>query len=56
MSYFWMTTCMKKANNFQKQKFSLRMLLRFCLILGKFQPDVAYKSAAYKKACISLAN
>ena len=29
------------------------MLLSFCLIFCQFQPDVAYKSVAYKKACIS---
>ena len=34
------------------QKFSLRVLLSFCLIFCKFQPGVAYKSVAYKKkAC-----
>ena len=40
---------MKKANDFQIAKFSLRVLLSFCLILCQFQPCVAYKSAAYKK-------
>ena len=32
------------------QKFSLRVLLSFCLIFRKFQPGVAYKSVAYKKS------
>ena len=31
------------------QKFSLRVLLSFCLIFCQFQPGVAYKSIAYKK-------
>ena len=34
---------------FKWQKFSLRVLLSFCLIFCQFQPDVAYKSVAYKK-------
>ena len=29
------------------------MLLIFCLIFCQIQPGVAYKSVAYKKACIS---
>ena len=33
------------------QKFSLMVLLSFCLIFCKFQPSVAYKSVSYKKAC-----
>ena len=33
------------------QKFSLRVLLSFCLIFCRFQPRVAYKSVAYKKVC-----
>ena len=36
---------------FRFQKFSLRVLLSFCLICHQFQPGVAYKSVAYKKAC-----
>ena len=48
-----MITWMKNVNNFQKAKFSLRVLFRICLILCQFQPGVAYKSAAYKKkTCI----
>ena len=31
------------------QKFSLRVLLSFCLIFCQFQPGIAYKSVAYKK-------
>ena len=31
------------------QKFSLRVLLSFCLTFWQFQPGVAYKSVAYKK-------
>ena len=31
------------------QKFSLRVLLSFCLIFCQFQPGVAYESIAYKK-------
>ena len=38
---------------FRFQKFSLRVLLSFCLIFRQFQPGVAYKSVAYKKACTS---
>ena len=37
---------------FKWQKFSLMFLLSFCLILSQFQSCVAYKSVAYKKACI----
>ena len=33
--------------------FSLRVLLSFCLIFWQFQPGVAYKNVAYKKACKS---
>ena len=43
---------MKQTNLFfghVRQKFSLKVLLNFCLILGQFQPDVAYKSVAYIK-------
>ena len=29
------------------------MLLSFCLIFSQFQPDVAYKGAAYKKKRVS---
>ena len=36
------------------QKLNLRVLLRFCLIFCQFQPDVAYKNVAYKKACIMV--
>ena len=32
------------------QKFSLRVLLKFCLRFYQFQPGVAYKSVAYKKS------
>ena len=35
---------------FKFQKFSLRVLLTFCLIFRQFQPGVAYKSVAYKKS------
>ena len=31
------------------QKFNLRVLLRFCLILCQFQSDMAYDSVAYKQ-------
>ena len=34
------------------QKFSLGVLLSICLIFCQFQPGVAYKSVAYKKACL----
>ena len=47
--YFWIITWINKATNFQKQKFSLRVLLRFCMIFCQFQPGVAYKSVAYIK-------
>ena len=36
------------------QKFSLRVLLSFCLIFCKSQPAVAYKSVAYKKSEYTL--
>ena len=32
-----------------RQKFSLRVLLSFCLIFCQFQPGVVYKSVSYKK-------
>ena len=32
------------------QKFSVRVLLSFCLIFGQFQPGVTCKSVAYKKS------
>ena len=35
---------------FGRQMFSLRVLLSICLIFCQFQPGVAYKSVAYKKA------
>ena len=43
---------MKKANNFQKpkvhpQSVAYLLLDSFC----QFQPGVAYKSVAYRKAC-----
>ena len=31
------------------------MFLSLCLIFCQFQPGIAYKSVAYKKACISFA-
>ena len=40
---------------FKYQKFSLRVFLSICLIFCQFQPGIAYKSVAYKKACISFA-
>ena len=33
------------------QNFSFGCSLAFCLKFCQFQPDVAYRSAAYKKAC-----
>ena len=33
------------------QKFSLRVLLSFCLVFYQSQPGVAYDSVAYKKMC-----
>ena len=36
------------------QKFSLRVLLSFCLIFCPFQPDVRYISVTYKKGCICI--
>ena len=47
---FYMITWMKKVNNFQIAKFSLRVLLNICLIFCKFQPDIAFKIVAYKKS------
>ena len=46
--YFWMIMCMKKANNFGRFWFSLRVLLSICLIFCQSQPGVAYRSVAYK--------
>ena len=39
---------------FKQQKFSLRVLFGFFLIFCHFQSGVAYKSVAYKKACIVI--
>ena len=36
---------------FKQQKLNHRVLLSICLIFCQFQPGVAYKSVAYKKAC-----
>ena len=36
------------------QRFNLRVLLSFCLSFWQFEPGVAYKSVAYKKACSLL--
>ena len=33
----------------KQQKFTLRVLLSFCLIFFQLQPGVSYKSVAYKK-------
>ena len=44
-----MISWMKKANSF---KFSFRVLRSFCLIFCQFQPGVASKNVASKKACI----
>ena len=41
---------MKKVYNFQ----IAYKLLSFCLIFCQFQPGVADKSVAYKKACIMV--
>ena len=44
---------LKQARSFFRkfcQKFSFMVLRSFCLIFCKFQPGVAYESAAYKKA------
>ena len=38
---------------FKKQKFSLNALLSICLTFCHFEPGVAFKSGAYKKACSS---
>ena len=39
---------------FKWEKFSLGVLLNICLIFSQFQRGVAYKSVAYKKACITV--
>ena len=44
-----MITWMKKVDNYQIAKFSLRVLLNFRLNFGQIQPGVAYKSIANKK-------
>ena len=36
------------------QKFSIRVLLRFCLIFCQFHPNVAHKSVAYKNSVYIL--
>ena len=51
--YFWIITWMKNANNFQipkvqPQGVAQNLLNFFC----QFQSGVAYKSVAYKKACM----
>ena len=38
---------MKNVNNFQIEKFNLRVLLSIWLIFGQFQPGVAYKAQGY---------
>ena len=45
-----MVTWMKNANNFQKARVQLRLLLIIYLIFYQFQPGVAEKAVAYKKA------
>ena len=45
-----MIMCMKNVNNFQIGK----VLLSICLIFCQCQPGVAYKSVAYKNACIAV--
>ena len=47
--FFWMIMRMKKVNNFQIAKVQPRHVAQFCFIFCQFQPDVAYKSVAYKK-------
>ena len=52
--YFFVITWMKNVNNFeiakvQPQGVAWQLLEVFC----QFQTGVAYKSVAYKKACIS---
>ena len=42
---------MKNVNNLQIAK--IQVMLSICLIFCQFQPGVAYKSVAYKKACSS---
>ena len=45
---------MNNVSNFQIAKSSASgYFLAFALFFSKFQPGVAYKSVAYKKACIS---
>ena len=41
---------------FKQQKFSLGVLLSFCLIFCQFQAGVAYESVAYKNACIAASS
>ena len=41
---------MKNANKFQIARGQLRVLLITCLIFNQFQPGVAEKAVAYKKA------
>ena len=44
---------MNNVSNFQIAKSSASgYFLAFALFFSKFQPGVAYKSVAYKKACI----
>ena len=55
-TFFWIITCLKKANNFQIAKVQHQeVLLSFWLIFCHFRPGVAYKGAVYKeKAFIVL--
>ena len=46
--------CGWRINNFQIEKFSLRVFLSICLIFCQFQSAVAYKSIAYKKKSMYL--
>ena len=43
---------MKNVHNLQIEKLQLRVLLSICLIFCQFQPGVAYKGVACKKASI----
>ena len=53
-AYFLEHVLLILSDNVDELKFSLRVLLSICLIFCQFQPGVAYKSIAYKKACISV--
>ena len=55
--YFWMITWIKNVNNFQIAKVQSQGVTQLLLnSFFQFQPDVAYKSVAYKKKRVFFIN